>query len=356
MLTLHTNHPQRFVPRGLPAWVSLARPSLACSLLACLLLACLLSACSNDAATEEQPSLIPFTIDVVEASWQGGSDWTEESFSVSTRAGETINGLKAIANENAPADGEGFGIFGLSLLGPTSQRQVTWNNTKGQWNMGDFIYWMHTNSYDTFDVYAYAPYNSSFSVDAEVATSGLYTFTADATDGQNIDLLYAGATVKRSDGLAQLTFRHALAKLSFGTITNNTGVPITLTKVDIKGSFYKSGKLELKSGTWSNQERFKESDPAVEVDKTYSRNDFNPTTADDQPLVLNNNDVEPLNIAPVLLIPNAPVSPATLGTIGATITLTFEGGDTYDFDIKLHQGKNQTYNITVNKNFEVVIE
>ena len=296
------------------------------------------TACSSDDERTDGDDLMVLTIDVVE------TDWTNETFNVSTRAGETIDGLKAIVDPANPADGEGFGIFSSALLGPTAstQRQVTWNAATGQWNAGQRIYWKRISTSDKFDLFAYAPYKSTpYTLDT---STGILTFPATDTDGKNTDLLYAGTKVDRIDGLAMLEFRHALAQISFGTITNNTGEAITLNSITLTGSLHQSGMLNLSTGEWSGQTAY---DPAS---KTFTRTiDTDSGTEGNQPLAIANGAVKSLDIASFILIP------------GPTVTITLEigrttGTETFSFNTTLERGKNKTYNITVEKNFEVVIQ
>ena len=310
----------------------------------------LLTGCSNNDEPTGDDDLVALTIDVAE------SGWADESFSVSTRSGETIDGLKAVADIDNPADGEGFCLHAVNLLGATTvRRQVVWNATTGQWNSGQLIYWQRTSADDYFRVYAYAPYKTTDFAYKEVSTGdidenqkGEMTFaTTDAdANGTNIDLLYAGAKVNRTNGRATLDFKHAMAKISFGTITNNTGTALTLNNLSLSGDLWKGGDLNLTTGTWSHQGAHPSADYSPAEKMHFDRNDFNPATDGNQTLALSNGEVKSLDVASFVLIPGPTV----------TITLTFSSGDTFSFNTTLEQGKDKTYNITVEKNFEVVIE
>ena len=292
------------------------------NLVALMVLSLVLAGCSDTGDDGGSGSdMVALTINVDENGWQG------KTVNVTTRSGETIDGLKA-AHDN----GGGFGIYGVGLLGPNTQRLVLWNSSIGQWDAGERIYWKRTaDADDTFLIYAYAPYKSdpyTFS-----PYTGTLTFPADAADGKNTDLLYASATVKKSDGLAELNFKHAMAQISFGTITNNTSDAVTLSSVSLTGNLYASGTINTTNGTWSGQTYY---DP---TSKTF---EFERTGLD---LAISSGGIQALSIDPFILIPGPEV----------TITLTFSTGDTSSFTTTLEQGKNKTYNITVDKNFEVVI-
>ena len=301
----------------------------------------LLAGCAGDdqSAASAEEELTELTISVADSDWQG------QTINI-TRSGETLEGLQAIVDVANPADGEGFGIYGHALLSSDAQRQVTWNGTTGQWNSGSKIYWKRTSASNVFNVYAYAPYKTAGYRHTEVyrgeqsAWNCKLTFKASDDNGTNIDLLYAAATVDKTNGQAAFEFRHAMAQISFGTITNSTGEAMTLNRITFEGELHQSGKLDLADGTWSETAAY---DPAL---KSFTRYDFDPDADGNQALALADGDIKTLNVASFILIPGPPV----------TITLDFGSGGSYSFSTTLEQGKNKTYNITVQKNFEVVIE
>lgn len=293
-----------------------------------------LTGCSADEEGERTAAAgdeVELRIGVGETSWLG------ETFNV-TRSGETLEGLKAVANPASPADGEGFSLHGSGLLGSDAvRRQVTWNASTGQWNSGERIYWKRTTGSETFNVFAYAPYKTS----TYPVSGGVLTFTS-ADGGSNPDLLYAGATVKRSDGLASLTFNHALAKMTLGTITNNSGAAMNLTQVSVSGELYQTGKLNLKTGAWSEQTYFET--PPTRKELTIDI-DSDEGESGNQPLAIADGASVTLDIGSLLLIPGPTV----------TASLSFEGGASFSFTTTLEKGKAKTFNMTVGKNFEVEI-
>ncbi len=300
-----------------------------------------LTGCSADEEGERTAAAgdeVELRIGVGETSWLG------ETFNV-TRSGETLEGLKAVENPASPADGEGFSLHGTDLLGPNGKRQVIWNASAGQWNAGERIYWKRTSDEDdVFSVYAYAPYEANPTNITVNGSNGVLTFTsADyALSGRNPDLLYAGATVKRSDGLAQLTFSHALAKMTLGVITNNSGAAMNLTQVSVSGELYQTGKLNLMTGAWSERTYFVT--PPTKKELTIDI-DSDTDVAENQPLVIADNASVTIDIGSLMLIPGPEV----------TATLTFTEGS-FSFTTTLEQGKAKTFNMTVGKNFEVIIE
>lgn len=298
-----------------------------------------LTGCSADEEGERTAAAgdeVELRIGVGETSWLG------ETFNV-TRSGETLEGLKAVANPASPADGEGFSLHGTELLGPTGKRQVIWNASAGQWNAGERIYWKRTSDEDdVFSVYAYAPYEATPTNITVNGSNGVLTFTS-ADGGSNPDLLCAGDTVKRSDGLAQLTFNHALAKMTLGVITNNSGAAMNLTQVSVSGELYQTGKLNLMTGAWSEQTYFVT--PPTKKELTIDI-DSDKDVAGNQPLAIADNASVSVDVGSLLLIPGPEV----------TASLTFEGGASFSFTTKLEKGKAKTFNMTVGKNFEVIIE
>lgn len=299
-----------------------------------------LTGCSADEEGERTAAAgdeVELRIGVGETSWLG------ETFNV-TRSGETLEGLKAVADPENPVDGEGFSLHGTQLLGPTGKRQVIWNASAGQWNAGERIYWKRTSDEDdVFPVYAYAPYEANPTNITVNGSYGVLTFTS-ADGGSNPDLLYAGATVKRSDGLAQLTFNHALAKMTLGVITNNSGAAMNLTQVSVSGELYQTGKLNLMKMTdaWSERTCFET--PPTKKELTIDI-DSDKGVAGNQPLAIADNASVSVDVGSLLLIPGPTV----------TVSLTFEGGASFSFTTKLEQGKAKTFNMTVGKNFEVEI-
>lgn len=310
-----------------------------------------LTGCSADEEGERTAAAgdeVELRIGVGETSWLG------ETFNV-TRSGETLEGLKAttgVLPDGLPvgssAYGYGFSLHGSGLLGSDAvRRQVTWNASTGQWNSGERIYWKRTTGSEKFNVFAYAPYKTS----TYPVSGGVLTFTsADyASGGSNPDLLYAGATVKRSDGLAQLTFNHALAKMTLGTITNNSGAAMNLTQVSVSGNLYAQGDLDLSDGTWSNFKYFSGISESPYTTTETSKEltiDIDSDDGEDgnQPLVIADGASVTLDIGSLLLIPGPEV----------TATLTFTEGS-FRFTTTLEKGKAKTFNMTVGKNFEVEI-
>lgn len=320
--------------------------------LTAILASLLLAGCSNNEAIEEEVSE-QLAIDVVETGWQG------ETVSITTRAGETLEGLRA-------ADGDGFGIYcdALNYI----NTQVTWDETHSRWNIGEnnyHTYWK-SNEAGTINVYAYAPYKAGGYTVADnkltfVAQKHSYPGYTTQLSGGNVDLLQAYASISRSsNNPAQLNFTHKLAKLTFGTITNNTGETIQLNGFTVRGTINSQADLDLTDGTWSNHSSSETSislpPPFVKVVHTAAEMSGPPpdgyaAKALIEPL-LDKQTVLP-NMAmgrSLLLIPNDD------GEITVDVEVNNSTGETFSFPIRLEEGKEKIVNITIGRNFEVVIE
>ena len=276
-------------------------------------------------------------IDVVETDWDG------ETISATTRAGETMESLRG-AN--------GFGLYCAELS--YANKQVKWDNATGKWVIGenDYNEYWPIGDTGTLNIYAYAPYKSS---EYDV-TSGVLTFDAELHShpsynnwltGSNVDLLYASTVHSRNnDNPAALEFKHALAKLTFGTVTNNTGETLYLNGFTVTSKspdkLYKQAKLNLGTGAWSDHVE-------AETQTIQYPPPFVSFAVD--PLPDKRTITPPMPSREMLVIPN------TNGKIELTIQVNSSNStEAFSFPVTLEKGKNKTYNITVQKNFEVVIE
>ena len=196
-----------------------------CRWLCCYLVAALAllpAACTTDDDSTGNPANNePLTIAVSEQPWQ------TENFSI-TRSGETLTALQA----------SGFGLYSEGL--GIGNEQVTWSGTK--WILAHTLIWPKTRPND---FYAYAPYTATPAI-----TSGVYNFSC--PNDNTTDLLYSKYEGIDGDAV-RLIFRHALAKLSFGTIANSSARDMLVSDIKVTGDLYSSGKLTLSTGAWSEQ-------------------------------------------------------------------------------------------------------
>lgn len=322
-----------------------------------LLAVVMLTACSSDdlltgGTTDDLMSL---TVDVAEADWHG------ETVSIDTRAGETMESLRATTGDLPEGYGYGFGLYCEELN--YTNTQVTWDHTNSRWNIGEHnynTYWQR-NQEGTLNIYAYAPYKTGgYSLDGndlifeaeKHSVSGYTTLLS----GGNVDLLHASTTHDRTNSNpAILNFRHKLAKLTFGTVTNHTGEVIQLNGYSVKGTLSSSAKLNLATGVWSvppgAATEILLPPPFVNV---YHDQALYDAAADPKALILPLQDGE--TVIPnmqnnsLLLIPN------DNGKIDVTVEVNNSTGETFSFPITLEQGREKIVNITIGRNFEVVIE
>ena len=247
------------------------------------------------------------------------------------------------------ATDDGFGLYCSELR--ISNTQVTWDNVNGKWKIGgDYNTYWRRNQTEELNIYAYAPYNASAYT---IPEPGKLTYQADLhsnpsyttyLSGNNVDLLYASrvAYARNSTEPAVLTFKHALAKMTFGTITNNTGGTLSLSGFTVRGTLYNSATLDLTTGKWTGH--VTNAQGSVVVPPPFA-------SATIPPL----NDKE--TIIPTMPSRELSFIPREDGTLPLTVEVNSSVADeTFSFDITLEQGKNKTYNISVGKNHEVVIE
>ena len=322
----------------------------------------LLAACSEDGSFAELSggnATQRLTFDVRETDWKG------ETVSVTTRSGETLDGLR---------DNTGFGFYckGLNY----SNTNVTWDGVTSSWKIGKDnhnTYWERSRK-GKLNVYAYAPYLASPELtevdNVEGGKDTLLTFKAQKytipayntmLSGGNDDLLWAKAEydLNNSDP-AVLTFQHMLAKLTFGTITNNTGGTLRLNGFTVRGNFNTEAKLNLKTGVWtpvaSSSATISSPPPFIKVVSSESERTY-PIPAgyigySVIPPLPNKQTILPnMQNRSMLLIPNAN------GEIEVTIEVNSDiANEKFSFPVTLKQGEDKTINITIGESFEVVID
>ena len=264
------------------------------------------------------------------------------------------------------AEDEGFGIYSSELN--YSNTQVTWDEANGWWKIGANNYNTYWKSGETgtIGVYAYAPYNATgYTISSNKITFEAqkhnYTGYTTLLSGGNVDLLQANASISRSSrDPAQLNFNHKLAKLTFGTITNNTGETIQLDGFTVRGTINSSAKLDLTNGDWSDhvnsEAEIKLPPPFVQVVHSPAEMAGAPdpgyaSKALIEPLLNNQTVVPNMSMGrSVLLIPDSDRK------IDVTVEVNNNSGETFSFPIELVEGMEKIVNITIGRNHEVVIE
>ena len=267
------------------------------------------------------------------------------------------------------ATDEGFGLYCSEL--EYTNTQVKWSDAEGRWHIGENNYptYWQSNQSGSLNIYAYAPYKAG----GYTVSDNKLTFNAEKhpnmglgmdfsalLSGSNVDLLHAYTTHERTNiNPATLTFNHKLAKLTFGTLTNNTGETITLEGFTVRGTLNSSAKLNLSTGVWSDHESSEASitlpPPFVEVVHSEAEMEGAPSIgytakALIKPLADGETTIPNMPSNSVLLIPNGNRE------ITVNVDVNNSTGEKFSFHITLEEGKEKIVNITVEKNFEVVIE
>lgn len=265
------------------------------------------------------------------------------------------------------AEDDGFGLYCPELS--ISNTQVTWDDVNGKWKIGSGYntYWRRGLG-GTFNIYAYAPYKvSPYTIEGGVLTFNAEKYAVSGGDplystrlsGGNVDLLYASQTgyARNSSEPAKLTFEHALAKMTFGTITNNTGGTLYLNGFTISGTMYESAKLNLSTGVWSDHvvNSFgKISSPPPFIYVTTDPSEDIPPSYTGKIVVSPLYDKE--TIIPPMPSRELSFIPGSDGTLSLTVEVNSSVvNETFSFPVTLVKGMNKTYNITIGKNYEVII-
>jgi hypothetical protein len=119
------------------------------------------------------------------------------------------------------------------------------------------------------DFTAYSPYVAGDELKSETHADGDYRdpnkvsdYGVTARDANSltfmphsdnrIDLLYA-EDYTDNDGTVHLNFKHALGKLSIGTVTNDYGEPISLKQITLRGAKCTKATMSLNTGEWSDK-------------------------------------------------------------------------------------------------------
>lgn len=308
-----------------------------------------------------------FTPPAISDTEKTGSGKVSANGSVTFVAEEEID-IYSINIQKATDDGFGFYCEDLKF----SNTQVTWDSETSSWKIGDGYntYWERGKT-GTLDVYAYAPYLASPELTEENGEP-LLTFKAqvyggttehkDKLSGSNVDLLWKKTEydLRKSDP-ALLIFQHMLAKLTFGTITNNTGGTLRLNGFTVKGDLNTEAKLNLKTGEWtghvfSSGATISSPPPFIKVvssesEKTYPIPSPYIGYSVIPPLPNKQTILPEMQNRSMLLIPNEN------GEIEVEIEVNSDiANEKFSFPVTLKQGEDKTINITIGESFEVVID
>ena len=154
-----------------------------------------------------------------------------------------------------------------------------------------------------------------------------------------IDLMYAEHTTN-NEGVVNLNFKHALGKLSIGTIRNDYGENLSLDQITISGTRNIKGTLSLSTGEWSLTESSTEN---VIYNAATLKTIFGSLAIPDKGYLTFPKDVAYTQIP------------------GTTLTFTYQfktvNNTTFSVaaTMRVDQGVNKFVNITIGQNHEVVI-
>lgn len=188
--------------------------------------------------------------------------------------------------------GHGFGVYAY-YTGQDNYDKVNspanfMRDQKVEFSGGDWVYsplkYWPNNTGDKISFFAYAPFNDGNIVvpDATVKGDPVLTFTVNADVTDQVDLLYSNEnnlnkTHTSGTGVSEkikFNFAHALSRLGFeiqcqpelvngdktgeddddtqGNGTLDAATLVTIKKVEVMGTFAKSGWLNLNGGTWTS--------------------------------------------------------------------------------------------------------
>lgn len=277
----------------------------------------------------------PVTVTIVQSDWKDGENLHTIRFDgeeLSVANAKTIPGGRVYTIRNVVADAS-----------------TTHTITRGSGESGIF--------YVCADIpfTAYAPYISDANLvpaekvnDYPAENTNAYGIVSRNKDNivfkphsdNRIDLMYAEHTTT-NDGVVNLNFKHALGKLSIGTIRNDYGENLSLNQITISGTRNIKGTLSLSTGEWSN---ITENEENVVYNAATLATIFGDLNIPDKGAL-----TFPKNVA-YTQIP------------GTTLTFTYQfktvNNTTFSVaaTMRVDQGVNKFVNITIGQNHEVVLE
>lgn len=155
-----------------------------------------------------------------------------------------------------------------------------------------------------------------------------------------IDLMYAEHTTSQ-EGVVQLNFKHALGKLSIGTIYNDYGEEMSLNQITISGTRRTQGTLSLSTGEWSSITTASEN---VVYEKALLESIFGNLDIPNKGSLTFPKDLAYTQI------------PGTTLTFEYQFKTSNNTTFTVSATMEVEEGKNKFVNITINQNHQVVLE
>ena len=272
------------------------------------------------------------------------------TFTVGTGTGGNAVYIYSISVTRAESDG--FGLYCSSDRMKVINSHIVWDadiqSWKGISNDAYLMLWPNNTivNQDVIAFTAYSPYIS----DGNLATGGGdYGIVSRNKDNlvfkphsdNRIDLMYAEHTTDMENGVVQLNFKHALGKLSVGTIYNDYGENLSLDQITISGTRRTQGTLSLSTGVWSD---ITSSSENVVYNAEILASLFGDLSIPDKGSLTFPKDVAYTQIP------------------GTTLTFTYQfktahnTSFTVSATMTVEMGKNKFVNITINQNHQVVLE
>ncbi len=250
------------------------------------------------------------------------------------------------------AESDGFGLYSSSDRMKVINSHIVWDadiqSWKGISNDAYLMLWPNNTIVDQ-DVIAFTAYSPYIS-DGNLATGGGdYGIVSRNKDNlvfkphsdNRIDLMYAEHTTDMVNGVVQLNFKHALGKLSVGTIYNDYGENLSLDQITISGTRRTRGTLSLSTGEWS--------DISTNTENVVYNAEILAAIFGDLSIPDKGSLTFPKDVA-YTQIP------------GTTLTFTYQfktahnTSFTVSATMTVEMGKNKFVSITINQNHQVVLE
>lgn len=267
----------------------------------------------------------PVTVTIVQ------SDWESNEVAHGTPATIQFDGTPLdVANATSITGGKVYTIKNVT--------ERTHTITRGSGESGIF--------YVCVDIpfTAYSPYISDESLsptpDVGIISRNGTNLVFKPHSDNRIDLMYAEHTTS-PEGVVQLNFKHALGKLSVGTIYNDYGENLSLDQITISGTRRTQGTLSLSTGVWSD---ITSSSENVVYNAEILASLFGDLSIPDKGSLTFPKDVAYTQIP------------------GTTLTFTYQfktahnTSFTVSATMTVEMGKNKFVNITINQNHQVVLE
>lgn len=280
----------------------------------------------------------PVTVTIVQSDWEDA----EHPHGTPKAIKFDINGDGDYEDEGEVLDvGKATSITGGKVYNIKNVTAGTHTITRGSGESGIF--------YICVDIpfTAYAPYISDSNLaDADdpeefgIVSRNVSSLVFKPHSDNRIDLMYAEHTTSQ-EGVVQLIFKHALGKLSIGTIYNDYGEEMSLNQITISGTRRTQGTLSLSTGEWSSITTASEN---VVYEKALLESIFGNLDIPNKGSLTFPKDLAYTQI------------PGTTLTFEYQFKTSNNTTFTVSATMEVEEGKNKFVNITINQNHQIVLE